>query len=175
MFELRFEIAGDQQVMRGFSRFAEDVKDLSEPFTEILKDFREIEAKQFSSEGGYGSGGWKPLAASTIVDKQRQGYPLDILVRSGELRDVMSGGKSGYDEIKPLEMTIWMPWYGMYHQRGTPKMPARPVVQLTESDKTRWSKIIHTYLVKLARQEFADLMPTIGTGMSHLKSIQSEE
>lgn len=174
MFQLQMNVLGDQQVMRGFSRFVEGVKDFTEPFKEILEDFREIEKKQFSSEGGYGSGGWKPLAGSTVVDKQRKGYPMDILVRTGDLRDAMTGGKSGYDNVEPMELRIMMPWYGRFHQKGTSKMSARPIVQLTESDKKRWTKRIHEYLVKLARKEFAGLMPDIGRGMSHLRGIQKE-
>lgn len=174
MFQLRFDVMGDQQVMRGFSRMAEGVKDLREPFRDIIKDFREIEKRQFSSQGGYGSGGWKPLKASTLYQKQRLGYPAQILVRTGELRDVMTGLRSGYDEVQPLEMKIMTLSFGKYHQLGTRKMAARPLVDLTEEDKTRWTKIVHQYLVELARKEWAGLMPDIGAGMSHLKSIQKE-
>lgn len=169
MFE--FEVMGDKQVARGFSRFADDVKDLREPFQEIVKDFREIEKKQFSSEGGYGSGGWGPLASSTIEEKQRGGFPLQIMVRTGDLRDVMTGVKSGYEDIKPLEMKIMMLAIGKYHQTGTKRMPARPLVQLTEADKTRWTKIIHQHLVTLSRKAFADAMQFEGIAQSHLKSI----
>jgi phage gpG-like protein len=174
MFQLQFDVMGDQQVMRGFSKLADGVKDLREPFREMVKDFREIEKRQFSSQGGYGSGGWKPLKTSTALQKQRLGYPAQILVRSGELRDVMTGLRSGYDEVQPLEMKIMTLSFGKYHQKGTSRMEARPLVQLTEDDKTRWSKIIHLYLVQLARKEFAGLMPTIGAGTSHLKAIQKE-
>jgi len=176
MAHLQFDVMGDQQVVRSFSRFAESVKDLSEPFREIVRDFHEIEKKQFESEGGYGSGGWQPLASSTIEEKQRRGFPLQIMVRTGDLRDVLTGGKSGYEDIKPLELKIMMLAYGKYHQSTAPrtKLPRRPLIELTEGDKTRWTKIIHQYLVKEARREFADLMPTIGAGTSHLKAIQKE-
>lgn len=176
MFQLQFDVMGDQQVVRGFSRFAESVKDLSEPFKQIVQDFHEIEKKQFDSEGGYGSGGWQPLASSTIEQKQRQGWPLKIMVRTGDLRDVMTGGRSGYEDIQPLELKIMMLAYGKYHQSTAPrtKLPRRPLIELTESDKTRWTKIIHQYLVDESRKAFADLMPTIGAGTSHLKAIQEE-
>lgn len=174
MFQLQFDVMGDQQVLRGFSRLAESCKDFSEPFKDILKDFREIEKKQFSSQGGYGSGGWKPLKDSTVRQKQILGYPEQILVRSGELRDVMTGLRSGYEEVEPLEMRIMTLSFGKYHQKGTTKMAARPLVQLTEDDKKRWTKIIHTYLITQYRKEFAGMMDIQGAGSSHLKAIQKE-
>jgi len=176
MFQLQFEVIGDQQVMRGFSRFADSVKDLSEPFREIVRDFHDVEKKQFESEGGYGSGGWQPLASSTIEEKQRRGYPLQIMVRTGELRDVLTGGREGYDDVKPLVLKIMTLPYAKYHQSRAPRtrLPRRPLIELREADKTRWMKIIQRYLVAESRKEFAGLMPTIGTGTSHLGAIQKE-
>lgn len=171
VFSLHFNIDGDQQVMRGFSRFADGVQDFSEPFKEILEDFQEIEKKQFDTEGQYGGEKWKPLEETTIKDKERHGYPFDILVRTGDLRDAMTGGSGSRSEVTRESLTVYMPWYGLFHQRGTKKMARRPVVQLNEADKTRWSKIVHQYLVKLARKEFAGFMDIQGAGMSHLKSI----
>ena len=171
MFQLQLDIAGDKQVMRGFSRFADGVKDFREPLKEILEDFHEIEKKQFSSEGGYGSGGWAPLAPVTVEQKARAGYPYDILVRTGDLRDAMTGGSGSEAEVTKDSLKVMMPWYGKFHQQGTRRMPRRPVVQLQEADKTRWSKIFHEYLVNLSRKEFAGLMDIQGAGMSHLKAI----
>jgi hypothetical protein len=174
-FSLQFDVAGDTQVMRGFSRLAESVKDFREPFREILADFHDIEKKQFSSQGGYGSGGWKPLKDSTVRQKQLMGYPEQILVRTGELRDVMTGLKSGYSEVSAFELKIKTLSFGIYHQKGTGKMAARPLVQLTGDDKNRWTKIIHTYLIQQYRKEFGGLMDIQGAGQSHVKAIQRED
>lgn len=172
VFQLQLDVLGEEQVMRGFSRFTEGVEDYSKPFREILKDFHEIERKQFSSEGGYGGKKWAKLAESTLKDKQRKGYPFDILVRTGELRDAMTGGAGSEAKVTKDSLTVMAPWYWKFHQKGTRRgLPARPIVQLTEDDKTRWSKIFHEYLVELARKEFAGMMDVFGSGLSHLKKI----
>ena len=48
---------------------------------------------------------------------------------------------------KRLEMGADDPKAG-YHQKGTSKMPARPVVKLTEQQKREWMKYIHEHAVK---------------------------
>jgi phage gpG-like protein len=153
---LTFDVMGDTQVMRGFSRFADGIKDLSEAFKEIAEDFHKGERQQFQSEGGYGAGGWVPLAPSTIERKEKGGYPMDILVRTGELRQAMAGeGGAAIEEIRPLEMRLGTTLaYARFHQKGTRGMPARPIIMLPEEQKTRWHKIIQKYLVQQAREAF---------------------
>jgi len=172
-FVLSLDIAGDQQLSRGLSRFADDVKDLREPFREIVKDFHEVEKKQFESEGGYGSGGWDALSSSTLKQKERAGFPSTIMVRTGELKDSLTGSNPGaIEEVKPLYLKVGTTvHYALYHQKGRGRPPRRPLIDLTEADKTRWMKFVHKYLVRKMKQDFAGLMPSIGAGKSHLGSI----
>lgn len=151
---LTFDVMGDVQLSRGLSRFADDVKDLREPFREIVKQFHKIEKQQFDSEGGYGSGGWTPLSPATIEQKARVGFPDKILVRTGALRNSLVGetGESEI-EIRPLQMRKRVKLrYAIYHQTSTSRMPARPLIQLTEKDKMDFMKTIQRYLVKQAKE-----------------------
>lgn len=152
-FVLSFEVAGDTQIRRGFSRFTDGVKDLREPFEEIAKDFAQIETKQFDTQGSYGSGGWKDL--SPRYEKRKKGG--SILVKTGLLRGSLLGGNPwSIRVINPLELRLGTKLhYGIYHQTGTRKMPARPPIQLTDADKSRWTKFIHKYLVKKIDEEFS--------------------
>lgn len=148
---------GDAQLARGLSRFGEDCKDLRPAFKQIATSFRQIEAKQFSSQGGYGSGGWTALRASTIARKERGGYPMDILVRTGALRDSLIERTSGtVIDIQPLKLSLGtsVP-HAIFHQRGTRHMQARPLIQLTEGDKRDWMKMLQRYLVGQARKRIA--------------------
>jgi len=172
-FLLSIDVAGDKQLQRGLSRFGKDVKDLKEPFREIVKDFHQIMEEQFDTEGGYGSGGWKPLTPATTDQKARYGFPSSILVRTGLLKESLLGGNPwSIESVKPLELKLGtkVP-YSIYHQKGGGRLPERPIIQLTDGDKTRWMKIIHKYLVTQIKKEFAGLMPTIGAGKSHVGSI----
>ena len=173
-FQFVIDVAGDTQVMRGFSRMADNVKDLSDAFREIVQDFHEIvETQQFESEGRYGSGGWAPLKPEYAERKEKEYPGAPIMVRTGLLKESLLGQNPyAREDIKPLEMKVGTQvFYAKFHQKGTKKMSARPLIQLTQSDKTRWHKIIHRYLVEQARAEWAPLMPTIGAGRAHVGRI----
>ena len=154
MFTLTFEVAGDVQLQRSFSRFTEDVKDYSPAFRAIAVEFFKGEEQQFASGGHSGSGGWAPLAPSTVAHKRLMGYSPDILVRTGALRDALS--KITGDtirEVDPLMLRLGttLP-YALYHQKGTSVFPARPPIQLTEQQKVDWTKLIHLHLIRSARE-----------------------
>lgn len=153
---LTLDIMGDTQLSRGLSRFADDAKDLKEPFREIVKLFHEIEEKQFQSEGGYGSGGWAPLAPSTVEAKQKAGFPDKILVRTRVLMESMMGKNPWtVTEVRSLELRMGSKLeYARFHQKGAPGMPARPVIDLTEGDKMSFMKTIQRYLVQQMRRSF---------------------
>jgi phage gpG-like protein len=172
-FNLEFDVAGDQQIMRGFSRFAEDIQDATEPFTQMAEDFRQIEKRQFDSEGEYGSGGWKPLSPNYAAWKSKFYPGRKILELSGLLREsVTDGNPWTIREIQPLKLRLGTKInYAIYHQKGTHRMPARPVIQFSEDDKTRWSKIMQAWLVRKSNQEFAGLMPDITRGQKAVRSI----
>ncbi len=155
MFTLDFEVAGDLQLQRSFSRFTEDVKDYSPAFREMSVDFFKGEEKQFATEGRSGSGGWSPLAPSTLEYKRLRGYPPDILVRTGRLKNSLAqiSGDTIRD-VEPLTLRLGsrVP-YGIYHQKGARgKFPPRPLIQLNEQQKVEWTKMIHRYLVRTARE-----------------------
>ena len=94
---ITFEVAGDEQLKRSFSRFGEQAKDLSEPFREIVKDFHKIEKRQFESEGSYGSGGWQPLSPRYAAWKAKKHPGRPLMVVSGLLKE------SPYLERKRLQ------------------------------------------------------------------------
>ena len=154
-FQLTFEVDGDVQLSRSFSRWADDVKDLKGAFEQIAKDFHQVvEKKQFESQGSYGSGGWVPLNPAYAEWKARNFPGKSIMVLSGLLKESLLGDNPwSIKDIQPLEMRLGTRLkYAVYHQRGTRKTPRRPVVELTESDKTRWTKIIHRQLVDQAKE-----------------------
>lgn len=67
---------------------------------------------------------WAPLAESTEADKAAKGYPPDApLLRKGDLRESIQ------HEVKPLEAIIGsIDPVMVFHEFGTSKMPARPVL-----------------------------------------------
>lgn len=67
---------------------------------------------------------WPELADSTKEDRLKQGYTEnDPLLRSGELRDTISHKSSALEVVIGSTDDVMI-----YHEFGTSKMPARPVL-----------------------------------------------
>ena len=105
--------------------------------------FRKIEQKRFSSEGP----GWEPLKPSTVADRERQGYGGEhpILNRDGTLRRSLTTKGAKHAVITPMPDGVFFGTkdpIAKYHQEGTEKMVARPIVDLTEADAEVFGEII---------------------------------
>jgi len=154
MLDITFEVAGDVQIARSLSRFGEGVKDMRPVFEEIAKLFFSIERRQFDSEGSYGSGRWAPLSP-TYADWKERNFPgQPILQRSRRLMSSLIGVTSDtVKETSPMSFRIGtsVP-YAIYHQEGTGRMPMRKVIDLTESDKREWTKVVQRWLVDIAKK-----------------------
>ncbi len=82
--------------------------------------------KQFLTEGGFGSGGWAPLAASTSERKARLGLRPEILQATGTLKQAASRPTRSAT-ARSLTLTIESEYLG-FHQSGTGSMSARPLI-----------------------------------------------
>jgi phage gpG-like protein len=159
---LSFSIAGDNVLLRelrGWQIRAVDAR----PAFELMADaFGDAETRQFDSEGAYGSGGWAPLSPSYAAWKDRHYPGKPILERSGALRHALTQRPFGIEHIQNhfAEFGIAAnastgPYYGQFHQEGTDKMPARPVVAFPESLKREFVKIMQEWLVGGAGERVA--------------------
>jgi len=92
--------------------------------TPFLEAVGEIVNTELASN--FATGAFVPLASATLARKAAEGSPMDILVRSGALKDaagtapwsVSSGGGGAIAEKG-------VPGYGGFHLDGTQYMPVR--------------------------------------------------
>lgn len=84
---------------------------------------------QFESEGAWGGRQWAPLSPAYAVEKARRYPGRSILIAEGELRRSASYPRR---QVTPTTMTLTIsdPKAG-FHQAGTNRMPARPLVPAT--------------------------------------------
>jgi phage gpG-like protein len=127
---------------------------------EVYKAFLGIESERFSKEGP----GWKELADSTAAQRSRAGAGAynPILDRSGApgggaLRKSLTEVGAPGAVFEPTPDGAFMGTSvetAQYHQHGTKRMAARPVVDMTEADAATFADIIDVYLF--------DSLPTSG-------------
>lgn len=99
---------------------------------------------------------WKPLKLSTLAIKSKLGYPLQPLVRTGTMSDLINVrvgliplGNGGIQwEIQVANEAP----YAKYHQSGFRhvwggRVPARPPIKVTHDDLEMIGETIRTYMI----------------------------
>lgn len=138
----------EAQFSRAFTRFGNEVADLTPAFEAIADNFYEGEREMFASEGG-GAGGWAALKPEYAKWKSANYPGKGILQRTGLLMESLTdrSGPGSIFELAPMRLAMGSGLkHGGYHQTGTSKMPARPPVKLTEQQKNEWMKFIHQHI-----------------------------
>lgn len=153
MVRLSVEVFGDKQLERSLHRFADRADDLRTPFREIQDMFRGVASKQFTSQGRYGSGGWRPIAPATVAAKMKAGLDPRILHATHRLRRSLTTRRHP-DHISTIrrdtmEFGSSVP-YGVHHQHGAPRanLPKRPPFELRKNDRRSAVKILQRHLVE---------------------------
>ncbi len=143
--KLDFEVDGEKQLSRFFDLIGEVLADYRTIYEAWADDFRQTQEQVFASEGAFeGRARWQQLSPRYKVWKDLHYPGQPILTRTGELRGSLTQEGHGqhifdYDE---QQMQIGSSVdYGIFHQRGTVKMPQRKVIELTNPQKKRWTDI----------------------------------
>lgn len=159
---IRFECRGHLMDIGGLSASGLYNFDERRILTEVARRLRQMFAENFTAGG---RPAWPPLAQSTVRQKtalfmagkirgrnvRAHLVPLSrpqptlpnalfILIRTGKLRNsvVRRGIAGNITRINTgaHELTVGTSvFYGMFHQEGTSKMPARPFLTITEQEE----------------------------------------
>lgn len=147
-FRLTFDFYGDVQIDRTLARVGANVEDATEAWEQIADRFARFESRQFASEGRAGSGGWAPLSPRYAAWKAKRFPGQPIMVATGELRASLTERPFGVEAIRPQSMAIGSGVdYGAFHQKGD-GVPQRRVVELPESERREWVKILQQHIMR---------------------------
>lgn len=148
--EVHFEGAGAEPFARVLRRFSDNLADATPAF-EAMAEYQvgTVNARQFAEQGSAETGKWAPLSPPYARFKARVRPGRPILVFDGDLRKEMTVPGKGVYEIHRRGMTVGtdLP-YAKYHQKGTPNMPARPLMgPPREADTRQFEKILQRFIV----------------------------
>lgn len=151
---LELEAFGDVQFSRELLRVGANAGDMRPAFDNVHVLLLAVENRQFGSEGGAFSGGWKPLAASTVRYKAKHGLDPRILHATGDLRRSFANNhaKGHVYRASANEMFVGssIP-YARFHQTGTKRMPRRRPFELNEQVRRQVVKILQEHLAGTGR------------------------
>lgn len=139
---LEWQIEGVKEMNRDLNYISNEIKDFTIPLTKSAEMFLERIRTNFESQGAL-FGGWAPLRPSTIREKIRLGYPLDILVRTGLLKNNFQ-----YQVNRDYAIVFNPTEYFGYHQSRAPrkKLPRRVMMTLMEAVKGDIIQIFRKYI-----------------------------
>jgi phage gpG-like protein len=132
-----------QTVLGGLTDFQDSLADNTSALAAVADDLREMIGEQFSTEGAAGGTPWSPLATSTL--RKSRGLRSGILDLTGALKGSLTDpGAPGHVETTDGQQLLFgseLP-YANFHQVGTRRMTARPIIVLTPDRITRWVEIV---------------------------------
>ena len=156
--ELSGQLNGADELDDGLARLTAKLRDLRTTWPLVATVFHQSMRKQFSSQGAHGSGAWAPLSKPYAAWKERKHPGLPIMELSGRLKesltDPFGNADSTYEATEDTLLIGTKTPYARYHQYGTGKMPARPLIALTDEDKAA--------IIKIVRDSFANEATELG-------------
>lgn len=146
---LEIETLGEKAVARDLIGIGARAVDIEPAMGDVADELRRATVRQFDSQGAYGSGGWEPLAASTVEQKRQAGLDPRILHATRRLRDSLT--ESGHPDavVVPsrdgLSFGTTVPYAG-YHQHGR-GVPRRRPLQLPEAVRRAVVRIVQAHVI----------------------------
>lgn len=160
MFQLSFEIAGEDKILKTIDGIGERVKDFSPAFENISQDFYRLMKQQFTI-GGYTP--WQPLTDKYAAWKARVAPGQPIMVLFGGMRDSLTTqtARGSINNISPRELKIGTSTtskngyhYPYAHQHGLGNNPVRKVIEVPVGTASKWVRMIRDYAMwEIGRQE----------------------
>lgn len=153
--KFEFEILGTTQFRRAFNRVGDHISDLRDVWARVQPAFYKIEEEQFKSEGVKGGGRWKALSPAYAKRKRRLYPGKPILQASGKLYAAMTSESPDSILIKTKDefaVGTSLP-YALAHQKGSGKLPKRPVVSFSNSQKKELQKEMQKGLLAVLQRD----------------------
>jgi Phage virion morphogenesis family len=153
-------ITGIDDTIEQIEAISDRVADVTPVLEAIHHAFLNTEEARFNAEGP----GWEALADSTLAQKEAKGYPADILQATRDLAKSLTeddvagsvwiptpeGAEMGTD-LKPANVKAGSKWadtaLGAFHQEGTTKMPARPIIDTDDQGLLVWPSLISDWII----------------------------
>jgi len=150
MAGLTFSGAGTKPVTAVLQRWQNNLGDATPAF-EAMASYQKktVNARQFKEQGSVETGKWSALSPPYARWKARVRPGRPILVFDGDLKREMTVPGQGIYDVWRSGMTVGTDIeYAIYHQKGTPGMPARPLIgEARRRDTLHFAKILQGWIV----------------------------
>jgi len=154
---ITIQVTGLADRRRRLATWGTKIGTLAPAWAQVAEDLRGDFAAQFAAQGGYygKTSKWAPLKPGTVKDRERLGYfgPAPILFRTGELFSSLVDPENAahIEDITATTLTIGTNYFtAPFHQLGTARMVARPIVGLSWNRQSGIVKRLNDYVQLMA-------------------------
>src|SRR4030042_2260470 len=151
MFRFTFDVDGERQLDRSLDIIADSLTNFKDIFEKCADDFRKTQESVFANSGAFeGLRAWAPLSPGYRTWKMKKVGAKPILTFKGDLRKSLTSKSTNHiEKITTHSLEIGTrDKKAIWHHRGTNKMPKRKVIELSEPQKRRWTRIAHTEIFR---------------------------
>jgi phage gpG-like protein len=161
-FRLTYEVDGVVMLDRAFNRVGEHLNNLIPVWNRLEPVLEDMESEQFLSEGAAGlHGKWAPLSPRYAKYKEFRWPGRPILQRDYHLVSSLTDKTSDSIRVKEKDEFAFGTKvksksgvdYPLLHQRGTRRLPARRVIDFSDSQKRTMQKEVQAGLLELLRSD----------------------
>lgn len=137
------------QVRRKIQDMRKRADNLTAAWETFLTWFANQNRQQFGTRGERWRTIWPELAPVTVIEKRREGFYTDILVRTSDLLRSVSDRPLSKELVLPHEVQAGTNVsYAKYHQFGTRYMPRRRLFDAVEIEREgALSSVISSWIV----------------------------
>lgn len=148
-------VQGKEGLFVGFQKINDRFQDFRPTLEKLGDETFKIIRKRFDAEGP----GWAPLSPAYAAEKARRFPGKPILRRQDDLyNSFVKGGRSNVNRVSKLEGEFGSSDFkAPLHQEGKGRLPARPILEITNQDEVRFTEIV----VDDLKQEFEVLGFTV--------------
>jgi phage gpG-like protein len=155
MLNITFEIDGQIEVDRTFTRFTEQLRDFRQLWPAVITELRKITLQQFAYEGAGATGQWRALSTGYAKWKQKH-YPDSLILQRTGAMQLSLTGNTAHSIVRAGKTELEFGTnlhYAIYHQQRARagRLPRRPIFDFTEAHRTQITKAIQVRLVKAGR------------------------
>ncbi len=156
LVNIKFVVDNETQLSRAFETSIARFLNLTIPFNKMAEDFYQSMTGVFAAEGAFEERPrWQDLSPAYALWKSRNYPGRKILERTGRLKKSLTnrGGSDSVLNITPKSLSVGtkVP-YAILHQKGTNRLPMRKIIELTDAQKKRWVRIMHTYMYSVTEE-----------------------
>ena len=150
--QISWSIEGEKQLSRMLIGMENDLKDLTQPFSDSADYLKQTYSRDvFNTQGAAIGRKWKRLSPATVAAKARLGFSGGPLVRTGKMQNSFQSVVSSEQAV--IRNTAEYFKYHQSNQARSSRLPRRVMMALGNNQKAEIVRFFQAYIQYVIRNQ----------------------